>query len=52
MRFPTHMTLTNGRHAFGGHLEPDTKVFTIAIETLGVLSDDLDLTKIVDKTYR
>jgi predicted DNA-binding protein with PD1-like motif len=51
-RTHAHMTLTNGRHAFGGHLEPDTNVFTFAIVTLGVLSDDLDLSKIDDKTYR
>jgi predicted DNA-binding protein with PD1-like motif len=51
-RIHAHMTMTNGRHAFGGHLEPDTNVFTFAIVTLGVLSDDLDLSKIDDKTYR
>jgi predicted DNA-binding protein with PD1-like motif len=51
-RIHAHMTMTNGRHAFGGHLEPDTNVFTFAIVTLGVLSDDVDLSKIDDKTYR
>lgn len=51
-RIHAHMTLTNGKHAFGGHLEPDTNVFTFAIVTLGVLSDDVDLSKIDDKTYR
>jgi predicted DNA-binding protein with PD1-like motif len=51
-RIHAHLTLTNGRHAFGGHLEPDTQVFTFAIVTLGVLSDDLDLSRIDDKTYR
>ncbi len=51
-RIHAHMTLTNGRHAFGGHLEPETNVFTFAIVTLGVLSDDVDLGKIDDKTYR
>jgi hypothetical protein len=51
-RIHAHMTLTNGRHAFGGHLEPETNVFTFAIVTLGVLNDDVDLSKIDDKTYR
>ena len=51
-RVHAHMTLTNGRHAFGGHLEPDTNVFTFAIVTMGVLSNDVDLSKIDDKTYR
>jgi predicted DNA-binding protein with PD1-like motif len=51
-RIHAHMTLTNGRHAFGGHHEPETNVFTFAIVTLGVLCDDVDLSKIDDKTYR
>lgn len=46
-----HMTLANPDHAFGGHLEPGTNVFTFAIVTLGVL-DGLDLSKADDKTYR
>ncbi len=47
-----HMTLANPDHAFGGHLEPGTAVFTFAIVTLGVLEDGLDLSKLDDKTYR
>jgi hypothetical protein len=47
-----HMTLANPDKAFGGHLEPGTEVFTFAIVTVGVLPDDLDLTKLDDKTYR
>jgi predicted DNA-binding protein with PD1-like motif len=47
-----HMTLANADKAFGGHLEPDTEVFTFAIVTVGVLPDGLDLTKLDDKTYR
>ncbi len=45
-----HMTLANPDKAFGGHLEPGTNVFTFAIVTLGVLSDDVDLSRIDDKT--
>jgi predicted DNA-binding protein with PD1-like motif len=51
-RIHAHMTLTSGDHAFGGHLEPDTNVFTFAIVTVGVLGENVDLSKIDDKTYR
>jgi predicted DNA-binding protein with PD1-like motif len=47
-----HMTLTNEEHAFGGHLEPGTEVFTFAIVTVGVFADVIDLRKLDDKTYR
>src|SRR5215471_2444696 len=45
-RLHPHITLANADKAFGGHLEPDTTVFTFAVVTLGVLDDGLDLTKI------
>ena len=47
-----HVTLAKPGMAFGGHLEPGTEVFTFCIITVGVLPDDLDLTKLDDKTYR
>lgn len=47
-----HVTLANPEHAFGGHLEPGTNVFTFAIVTLGVFEKGVDLSKIDDKTYR
>jgi predicted DNA-binding protein with PD1-like motif len=47
-----HMTLADAEKSFGGHLEPDTKVFTFAIVTIGILSDDADLSRVDDKTYR
>ena len=47
-----HITLANPDHAFGGHLEPETKVFTFAIVTLGVLKDGADLSRLDDKSYR
>lgn len=47
-----HMTLADAEKSFGGHLEPDTKVFTFAIVTIGVLSDGTDLSRVDDKTYR
>jgi uncharacterized protein len=51
-RVHPHITLANADKAFGGHLEPDTRVFTFAVVTLGVLDDGLDLTKFDDWTYR
>ncbi len=51
-RIHAHLTLATPDNAFGGHLEPDTKVFTFAVVTLGVLGDDVDLSRMDDKTYR
>jgi predicted DNA-binding protein with PD1-like motif len=51
-RVHAHLTLATPDHAFGGHLEPGTKVFTFAVVTLGVLGDDVDLKRMDDKTYR
>ena len=47
-----HCTLARPDGAFGGHLEPDTKVFTFAIVTLAVLNDDAPLSRADDKSYR
>lgn len=47
-----HITLADPNHAFGGHLEPGTTVFTFAIVTLGVLADGVDLKRADDKSYR
>ena len=51
-RVHAHITLTNADHAFGGHLEAETRVFTFAIVTLGVFDDTVDLRRVDDKTYR
>jgi len=51
-RIHAHVTMANAEHAFGGHLEPGTGVFTFAIVTLGVFEKGVDLSKIDDKTYR
>jgi len=45
-RVHSHITLANADKAFGGHLEPGTNVFTFAVVTLGVLGDDLDLSRL------
>jgi len=51
-RIHPHITFADANHAFGGHLEPRTTVFTFAVVTLGVLGDDLDLSMLDVKTYR
>lgn len=50
-RVHPHITLANADKAFGGHLEPDTTVFTFAVVTLGVLDDGVDLGKVDDWNY-
>lgn len=51
-RVHAHITLANRERAFGGHLEPDTTVFTFAVVTLGVLDDSVDLSMVDDWNYR
>lgn len=51
-RVHAHVTLTTPEHAFGGHLERNTTVFTFAIVTLGVLREGADLSRLDDKTHR
>ena len=51
-RVHPHITLATGDRAFGGHLEPDTTVFTFAVVTLGVLDDSLDLSRLDDWNNR
>jgi uncharacterized protein len=51
-RLHPHITLATPEKAFGGHLEPGTSVFTFAVITIGVLPDDLDLSRLDDKNYR
>jgi predicted DNA-binding protein with PD1-like motif len=51
-RLHPHITFATDKHAFGGHLEPGTTVFTFAVVTIGVLADGADLSRIDDKTYR
>lgn len=47
-----HMTMATPEKAFGGHLHPDTTVFTFAIVTVGILPDNLDLSKLDQTNYR
>ena len=46
-----HMTMATPDHAFGGHLEPGTSVFTFGIVTLAIMND-ADFKHLDDKTYR
>lgn len=47
-----HIVLATPDHAFGGHLEPGTNVFTFAVVTVGVFGKDVNLRRADDKTYR
>ncbi len=47
-----HINFSNEKIALGGHLEPDTRVFTFCIVTLGVLPDSLDLRRFDDGRWR
>lgn len=51
-RVHPHITLSTGDHAFGGHLEPGTNVYTFALLTIGILDTNADFTKFDDQTYR
>jgi predicted DNA-binding protein with PD1-like motif len=51
-RVHAHMTMADPEKAFGGHIEPRSKVFTFAVVTLGVLPDSVDLSRFDDKTWR
>jgi len=51
-RVHAHITLSDDKRALGGHLEPDTKVFTFAIITIGVLDDKTCLERIDDYRWR
>jgi len=50
-RIHCHITFTTDEKALGGHLEPDTKAFTFAIITLGVLKEPVDLQRVDDYTW-
>jgi hypothetical protein len=47
-----HIVLANAEKSFGGHLEPDTTVFTFAVITLGVLDDSIDMSRFDDSSFR
>ena len=51
-RVHAHYTVSNDKEAVGGHLEDDTRVFTFAIITLGVLDDRANLQRFDDTKWR
>ena len=51
-RIHAHITMTDDQKAFGGHLHKGTTVFTFAIVTLGVLDDNVDLSRFDDSNWR
>jgi len=51
-RIHAHITMTDDKKAFGGHLHQGTTVFTFAIITLGLLDDNIDLSHFDDSNWR
>lgn len=47
-----HMTLAGPDNAYGGHIEPRSRVFTFAVITLGVLPHGIDMSRFDDKNWR
>jgi predicted DNA-binding protein with PD1-like motif len=50
-RIHAHITMTDDKKAFGGHLHEGTTVFTFAIITLGLLDDNVDLSRFDDSNW-
>ena len=51
-RLHAHITLSDELRAIGGHLEPGTKVFKFCVITIGILPDEIDISRYDDKTWR
>jgi predicted DNA-binding protein with PD1-like motif len=51
-RVHAHITVSDDKEAIGGHLEDDTRVFTFAIITLGVLDERITLERFDDNKWR
>jgi len=51
-RVHAHITVSDDKEAIGGHLEDDTRVFTFAIITLGVLDERCNLQRFDDNKWR
>ena len=48
----THINISDEHLAIGGHLEPGTRVFTFAIITIGVLTEEINLDRFDDKYWK
>ena len=51
-RVHAHMAVSDEDRALGGHLESGNLVFTFAIITVGILSDEMDVGRFDDKSWR
>jgi len=51
-RVHAHINISDERLALGGHLEPGNEVFTFAIVTLGIFSDEIEMNRFDDKNWR
>jgi hypothetical protein len=50
-RIHAHVTIVDAQKAFGGHLEPGTRVFTFAIVTLAELEEGVSLARFDDSRW-
>jgi len=48
----THINISDENLALGGHLEPGTAVFTFAIITIGVFTEEINLDRFDDKYWK
>ncbi len=51
-RVHAHITVSDDKESIGGHLEDDTRVFTFAIITIGVLDERITLERFDDNKWR
>lgn len=51
-RVHAHITLSDESRAIGGHLEPDTNIFTFVAVTIGVLAGDTDISRFDGVAWR
>jgi predicted DNA-binding protein with PD1-like motif len=51
-RVHAHITLADDEKTVGGHLEPNTRIFTFCAITIGILPDETDLSRLDDLTWR
>ncbi len=47
-----HINISDENKAIGGHLEPGSTIFTFAIITIGVFSEEINLTRFDDKYWK
>jgi predicted DNA-binding protein with PD1-like motif len=51
-RVHSHISIADGNKATGGHLESGTTIFTFVALTIGIVGDDVDISRLDDFRYR